>query len=71
VVELLEQELPASQNKVEPLYLDVVFSLQLVFQRFQGHFEEKVLSMMQENITLLNRLESLKIQVTEEVASRI
>ena len=27
VVELLDKELPASENKVEPLYLEVIFRL--------------------------------------------
>lgn len=30
VVQTLEQELPASDNKVEPLYLEVIFRLQLI-----------------------------------------
>ena len=52
VIESLEQELPASANKVEPLYLEVVFRLQLVYSRFQHHIE-RILPLIQSEKTLL------------------
>ncbi len=31
VIESLEQELPSSENRVEPLFLEIVFKMQLVY----------------------------------------
>lgn len=65
VIESLEQEMPASENRVEPLYLEVVFRLQLVYQRFQRHIEEKILIMIQGDNSLLQNIENLKMEVAD------
>jgi len=31
IIDYLEQELPNSENRVEPLYLEIIFKLQLVY----------------------------------------
>ena len=34
ILESLSQEIPASENRVEPLFLEIIFKLQLVYQKF-------------------------------------
>jgi len=70
VVESLEQELPASENRVEPLYLEVIFRLQLVYQRFQSHLEASF-PHLQSDKQLLNGLEGLKITMVEDISSKL
>ncbi len=66
----LEQELPASENRVEPLYLEVIFRLQLVYQTFQGHLEQ-TFTTLQADKSLLNNLEALKVDTVDYVSNKV
>ncbi|CDW91827.1 exocyst complex component 5 [Stylonychia lemnae] len=70
IIEYLEQELPNSDNRVEPLYLEIIFKLQLVYQSFQSYFE-RVLPFLQADKSYLHALESMKGEMINEMSSSI
>ena len=66
IIRLLEQELPACDYKVEPLYLEIIFKLQLVYQDFQKYYET-VLSSLQDEKSYMNSVESMKVDMINEL----
>jgi hypothetical protein len=70
LIESLELELPSSDNRVEPLFLEIVFKMQLVYQKFQMHLE-RVLPLMQSDKATLSTFEALKVDIGDHISNRI
>ena len=55
---------------VHPLYLQVIFRLQLVYQRFQLHVEA-LYETLQHDKAIINGLESAKTDMVNQVSNKI
>eukprot|EP00347_Sterkiella_histriomuscorum_P019571 403341127 len=70
LIEHLEAELPNSENRVEPIYLEIIFRMQLVYQSFQVYLE-KVLPHLQVDKSYLHNLEAMMTEMTNDMSSAI